>query len=48
MIDVDFAAPRRAADGSTTEGRKGVPYLRDHYLPIEVDELLERLARAAR
>jgi hypothetical protein len=47
MTDADVAArPRHTADGTATDGRKGIAYLRDHYVPAAVDDLLERFAVA--
>lgn len=46
MTNADVAArPHVAAyaDGTATEGRKGIAYLRDHYVPASVEDALERL-----
>ena len=46
MTDTDVAARRltAVADGTATEGRKGIAYLRDHYLPGSVADALEQFA----
>jgi hypothetical protein len=45
MIDADAAAARPpAADGTVTEGRKGIAYLRDHFVPAELADTLRELS----
>lgn len=46
MTDADVAAarPLSPADGTATEGRKGIAYLRDHYVAASVADGLERLS----
>lgn len=46
MIDATAAAarPLQPADGTATEGRKGIAYLRDHYVAAGVADGLEQLS----
>jgi hypothetical protein len=44
MIDADAAAVRPPADGTATEGRKGIAYLRDHFVAAELADTLRELS----
>jgi hypothetical protein len=48
MIDADAAAarPLHPADGTATEGRKGIAYLRDHYVVASLTDSLEHLSHS--
>ena len=41
------ARPPAAADGSATEGRKGIAYLRDHYIVASLADSLGDLTSAS-